>query len=63
MTDRDAVVLITDPVLVLPVKLVDLELDPKSYYPPDVYREPMTEWPKGFKLDLRPMLPPEPEAE
>ena len=41
----------------------DLELDPASYYPPDVYREPMTEWPKDFKLDLRPMLPHRPPEE
>jgi len=35
----------------------DLEIDPHKYYPPDVYREPLTTWPKGFKIDLTPMLP------
>jgi hypothetical protein len=39
----------------------DLEIDPKEYYPPDVFREQMTEWPEGFTIDLRPMLPHKPE--
>lgn len=34
----------------------DNEIDPREYYPPDVYREPMTEWPKGYSIDLEKML-------
>ncbi len=33
----------------------DLEIDPKLYYPPDVYREPVTKWP-GITLNPREML-------
>jgi ribonuclease Z len=35
--------------------LRDLEIDPKKYYPPDVYREPVTKWP-GIVLNPREML-------
>jgi hypothetical protein len=35
-------------------------MDPKEYYPPDVYREPMQEWPKDFKLDLSKLIPKKP---
>jgi hypothetical protein len=35
----------------------DLEFVPKSCYPPDVYREPMKEWPKDFALDLTKVIP------
>ena len=31
----------------------DREIDPKKYYPPDVYREPQRNFPKGFKIDVR----------
>jgi hypothetical protein len=31
-------------------KYRDMEIDPKEYYPADVYREPGTKWPKGFKI-------------
>jgi hypothetical protein len=34
----------------------DREIDPKKYYPPDVYREPQGNFPKGFKIDVREML-------
>ncbi|WP_094555537.1 guanitoxin biosynthesis MBL fold metallo-hydrolase GntH [Synechococcus sp. 1G10] len=30
-----------------------LEIDPKKYYPPDVYREPNPNWPKDFKIDIK----------
>ena len=29
------------------------EIDPKKYYPPDVYRVPQPNFPKGFKIDVR----------
>lgn len=35
--------------------LRDLEIDPKLYYPPGVYRKPRVKWP-GVKLDVRKML-------
>ena len=31
----------------------DREIDPKKYYPPDVYREPNRVFPKDFKIDVR----------
>ena len=31
-------------------------IDAKLYYPPDVYRKPNPNFPKGFKLDLRKMI-------
>jgi ribonuclease Z len=34
----------------------DLEIDPKKYYPPDVYREQITTWPKGYKLDIEKLV-------
>ena len=34
----------------------DIEIDPHEYYPPEVYREPMTEWPMGFSIDLEKMI-------
>jgi len=33
----------------------DLEIDPKKYYPPDVYRKPVQKWP-GVTLNPREML-------
>ena len=30
----------------------DLEIDPKKYYPPDVYREPLTKLPNPQEVDL-----------
>jgi hypothetical protein len=33
-------------------KLRDLEVDPNKYYPDQVYREPMQQWPKDFKIEL-----------
>jgi len=35
--------------------LRDLEIDPKKYYPPDVYRKPVQKWP-GVVLNPREML-------
>ena len=31
----------------------DREIDPKKYYPPDVYREPKQDFPKDFTIDVR----------
>ena len=31
----------------------DHEIDPKKYYPPDVYREPQRNFPKDFTIDVR----------
>jgi hypothetical protein len=31
----------------------DLEIDPHKYYPPDVYREPLTKLPNSQLVDLR----------
>ena len=31
----------------------DREIDPKQYYPPDMYREPQPDFPNGFKIDVR----------
>jgi hypothetical protein len=33
-----------------------LEIDPRKYYPPDVYRTPNPNWPKDFKIDIKKML-------
>ncbi len=35
--------------------LRDLEIDPRDYYPPDAYREPVQQWP-GITLNPREML-------
>jgi len=34
----------------------DREIDPKKYYPPDMYREPQRNFPNGFKIDVREMI-------
>lgn len=34
----------------------DQEIDPKLYYPPDVDRTFLREWPKDFELDLKAMI-------
>ena len=31
----------------------DREIDPKQYYPPDLYREPQPNFPKDFTIDVR----------
>ena len=31
----------------------DREIDPKKYYPPDLYREPQRNFPNDFKIDVR----------
>src|SRR5262245_38787578 len=31
------------------------DIDPKKYYPPDVYREPKKDYPKNFTIDVRQM--------
>ena len=31
----------------------DREIDPKKYYPSDMYREPQRNFPNGFKIDVR----------
>ena len=33
------------------------EIDPKKYYPPDVARQPLPDFPKGFKMDVREVAP------
>jgi hypothetical protein len=38
----------------------DSEIDPKKYYPPDVARPLLTQWPKDFTIDLEKMLGPKP---
>ena len=37
----------------------DREIDPKKYYPPDLYREPQRNFPNGFKIDVRQIAPEE----
>ena len=32
------------------------EIDPKLYYPADVYRKPNPVFPKGFKIDIKKMI-------
>ena len=34
----------------------NVEIDPKEYYPPDVYRKPNTMWPRDFKIDIVKMI-------
>jgi hypothetical protein len=34
----------------------DREIDPKKYYPADVYREPQRNFPKGFKINVAEMV-------
>jgi hypothetical protein len=31
----------------------DREIEPKKYYPSDMYREPQRNFPNGFKIDVR----------
>jgi ribonuclease Z len=31
----------------------DREIDPKKYYPSDMYRDPQRNFPNGFKIDVR----------
>jgi ribonuclease BN (tRNA processing enzyme) len=39
-----------------PATRAALEIDPRKYYPPDVYRTPNPNWPKDFKIDIKKML-------
>ena len=32
--------------------IFDREIDPKEYYPPDLYREPEPNFPEGFTIDV-----------
>ncbi|HAM52962.1 MAG TPA: hypothetical protein DCP92_20530 [Nitrospiraceae bacterium] len=34
----------------------DQKIDPKKYYPADVYRKPEQVWPKDFKIDIKKMI-------
>ncbi|MBY2966560.1 guanitoxin biosynthesis MBL fold metallo-hydrolase GntH [Rhizobium leguminosarum] len=34
----------------------DREIEPRLYYPPDVYREPQRNFPKDFKIDVRQVI-------
>ena len=33
--------------------VLDREIDPKKYYPTDLYREPQPNFPEGFTIDVR----------
>ncbi|MEO8614863.1 MAG: guanitoxin biosynthesis MBL fold metallo-hydrolase GntH [Luteolibacter sp.] len=39
-----------------PATRAALEIDPKKYYPVDVYRTPNPIFPKGFKIDIKQMM-------
>ena len=39
-------------------KTHELEIDPRKYYPPYVYREPRPDFPKGLKIDTSKLLGP-----
>ena len=39
-----------------PATRAALEIDPKLYYPADVYRKPNPIWPKNFKIDIKKMV-------
>ena len=44
----------------------DLEIDPQKYYPPDVYREPLTKLPEDLaytKEDLEGMIKARPDSD
>ena len=34
-------------------EILNGDIDPKKYYPPDVYREPKKDYPKDFTIDVR----------
>ncbi|WSH00159.1 hypothetical protein U8P71_16425 [Rhizobium ruizarguesonis] len=34
----------------------DREIEPRLYYPPDVYREPQRNFPKDFRIDVRQVI-------
>src|SRR5215510_14027121 len=36
-------------------EILNGDIDPKKYYPPDVYREPKKEYPRDFTIDVRQM--------
>ncbi|WP_422041106.1 guanitoxin biosynthesis MBL fold metallo-hydrolase GntH [Roseibium sp.] len=38
-------------------KYRDMEIDPKEYYPADVFREPGTQWPSGFSISVDDVIP------
>lgn len=43
-----------------------MEIDPEKYYPPDVYREPLTKLPKDLKFtkkDLEGMIAARPDSD
>jgi len=37
----------------LEAEILNGDIDPKKYYPPDVYREPKKDYPKDFTIDVR----------
>jgi len=39
-----------------PATRAALEIDPRKYYPSDVYRTPNPNWPKDFKIDIKKMV-------
>ena len=36
-------------------EILNGDIDPKKYYPPDVYREPKKDYPRDFTIDVREM--------
>src|SRR5262245_65603084 len=34
-------------------EILNGDIDPKKYYPPDVYREPKKDYPRDFTIDVR----------
>ncbi|MGO7427465.1 hypothetical protein ACCT09_48985, partial [Rhizobium ruizarguesonis] len=34
----------------------DRDIEPRLYYPPDVYREPQRNFPKDFRIDVRQVI-------
>jgi ribonuclease Z len=37
----------------LEAEILNGDIDPKKYYPPDVYREPKKDYPRDFTIDVR----------
>ena len=37
----------------LDAEVYDREIDPRKYYPTDLYREPMVNFPEDFSIDVR----------
>jgi hypothetical protein len=37
----------------LEAEILNGDIDPKRYYPPDVYREPKKDYPRDYTIDVR----------